>query len=90
MNRLPPQARVRLLFQDEARFGCISDQRRCWAPWPLRPLVGHQIIREFVYGLAAVSPLDGQLCSLVLPWVDTETMCLFLATPPPAFTTSSA
>jgi hypothetical protein len=79
MNRLPPGARVRLLFQDEARFGCISDQRRCWAPWPLRPIVGQQIIREFVYGLAAVSPLDGQLCSLILPWVDTETKSLFLA-----------
>jgi transposase len=70
---------LRLLFQDEARFGCISDQRRCWAPWPMRPIVGHQIVRQFVYGLAAVSPLDGQLCSLVLPWVDTETMSLFLA-----------
>ena len=79
MRQLPPQARVCLLFQDEARFGCISDQRRCWAPWPLPPMVGQQIIREFVYGLAAVSPFDGELCSLVLPWVDAETMSLFLA-----------
>lgn len=70
---------VRLLFQDEARFGRISDQRRCWAPLPLRPIIGHQIVRQFVYGLAAVSPLDGELCSLVLPWVDTEAMSLFLA-----------
>ena len=69
---------MRPLFQDEARFGRISDQRR-WAPWPLRPVVGRQIIREFVYGLAAVSPFDGELCSLVLPWVDTATMSLFLA-----------
>jgi len=79
LKHLPPGVRVRLLFQDEARFGCISDQRRCWAPWPLRPVVGHQVIREFVYGLAAVSPFDGELCSLVLPWVDAETMSLFLA-----------
>jgi hypothetical protein len=70
---------VRLLFQDEARFGRISDLRRCWAPWPLRPVVGQQIIREFVYGLAAVRPFDGELCSLVLPWVDTATLSLFLA-----------
>ena len=68
-----------MLFQDEARFGRISDQRRCWAPWPIRPVVGHQIVREFVYGLAAVSPFDGELCSLILPWVDTETMSVFLA-----------
>jgi len=79
LKHLPPGVRVRLLFQDEARFGCISDQRRCWAPWPLRPVVGHQVIREFVYGLAAVSPFDGELCSLVLPRVDAETMSLFLA-----------
>jgi len=79
LSRLPAGRRLRLLFQDEARFGCISDQRRCWAPLPFRPVVGHQIIRQFVYGLAAVSPLDGQFCSLVLPWVDTETMSLFLA-----------
>lgn len=57
----------------------VSDQRRCWAPWPLRPVVGQQIICEFVYGLAAVSPFEGELCSLVLPGVDTETMSLFLA-----------
>jgi len=76
---LPAGVRLRLLFQDEARFGCISDQRRCWAPWPLRPIVGQQIVRQFVYGLAAVSPLDGRLASLILPWVDAEVMSLFLA-----------
>ena len=79
LKQLPPHRRWRLLFQDEARFGRISDQRRCWAPWPIRPIVGHQIVREFVYGLAAVSPFDGELCSLILPWVDTETMSVFLA-----------
>jgi len=78
LRQLPSGTRLRLLFQDEARFGCISDQRRCWAPWPLRPIVGQQIVRQFVYGLAAVSPLDGQLCSLVLPWVDAPAMSMFL------------
>lgn len=70
---------VRLLFQDEARFGRLSDHRRCWAPWPSRPLVGQQVIREYTYALAAVSPQDGRLSSLVLPWVDTQTMSVFLA-----------
>ena len=27
-------------------------------------MVGQQIVRQLVYGLAAVSPLDGHLCSL--------------------------
>ena len=70
---------VRLLFQDEARFGRLSDHRRCWAPWPWRPTVGQQVIREYVYGLVAVSPQDGKFSSLVLPWVDTEAMSVFLA-----------
>jgi len=79
LRQLPSGAHLRLLFQDEARFGRISDQRRCWAPWPVRPVVGQQIVRQFVYGLAAVSPFDGELCSLVLPWVDAEVMSRFLA-----------
>lgn len=70
---------VRLLFQDEARFGRLSDHRRCWAPWPWRPTVGQPVIREYVYGLVAVSPPDGKFSSLVLPWVDTEAMAVFLA-----------
>ena len=70
---------VRLLFQDEARFGRLSDHRRCWAPWPTRPVVGQQVIREYVYRLAAVSPQDGKFSALVLPWEDAETMSVFLA-----------
>ena len=70
---------VRLLLQDEARFGRLSDQRRCWAPWPAQPVVGQQVIREYVYGLAAVSPQDGKFSALVLPWVDAEAMSVFLA-----------
>lgn len=31
---------LRLMFQDEARFGRISDCRYCWAPRPLRPMDG--------------------------------------------------
>ena len=75
----PVDLAVRLLFQDEARFGRLSDRRPCWAPWPSRPTVGQQVIREYPYALAAVSPLDGRLFTLVLPWVDTEAMSLFPA-----------
>ena len=31
-----------------------------------------------MYAVAAVSPLGGRLCSLVLPWMNAETMGLFL------------
>jgi hypothetical protein len=70
---------MRVLFQDEGRFGRISDARCGWAPLPLRPAVGSQIVREFVYAYAAVCPADGQMASLILPWVDARLMSLFLA-----------
>lgn len=52
---------VRLMFQDEARFGRMSDPRSCWAPAPHRPVVNLAMIREFRYEYAAVSPWDGCL-----------------------------
>ncbi len=67
------------MFQDEARFGRISDRRRCWGPWPQRPIVAGQVVREFLYACVAVSPLDGQMSSLVLPWMTAQTMSQFLA-----------
>jgi transposase len=67
------------MFQDEARFGRISDARRCWAPMGVRPEVNTQIVREYEYAFAALSPHDGTLDSLVLPSVHTEAMGVFLA-----------
>jgi transposase len=70
---------VRLMFQDEARFGRMQDPRRAWAPPGVRPLVPTEIVREYGYAYAAVSPHDGVLDSLVLPDVNAERMSLFLA-----------
>jgi DDE superfamily endonuclease len=70
---------VRLMFEDEARFGRLSEPHRCWAPKGIRPTVPAQIVREYEYAYAAVSPHDGTLDTLVLPWADTETMSVFLA-----------
>src|SRR4051812_7098948 len=70
---------VRVMFEDEARFGRISDPRRCWAPPGVRPEVSTQLIREYEYAFAAVSPQDGLLDTLVLPTVNTEAMGIFLA-----------
>jgi hypothetical protein len=41
--------RLRLMFQDEARFGLISDPRRVWAPPGIRPEVPGQIVRQYSY-----------------------------------------
>lgn len=66
------------MFQDEGRFGRISDARRCWVPPRMRPVVGCQLIREFTYAYAAVSPHDGVMDSLVLPEANATLMSLFL------------
>ena len=66
------------MFMDEARFGRISEVRRCWAPPGVRPVAFAQIEREYSYAYAAVSPFDGELVSLVLPTVNADMMSLFL------------
>src|SRR4051812_21475030 len=70
---------VRLMFEDEARFGRISDPRRCWAPPGVRPEVNTHLVREYEYAFAALSPHDGTLDTLVLPTVNAEAMSVFLA-----------
>lgn len=52
---------VRLMFQDEARFGRMARPRRCWAPLPWRPVMLNGYERQFVYVYGAVSPLQGDL-----------------------------
>ena len=66
------------MFQDEARFGRINATHRCWAPSGMRPEIGYQIIREYTYVYAAVSPFDGVMDSLVLPETSAYAMSLFL------------
>jgi len=70
--------RVRLMFQDEGRFGLLGMPRRCWAPRGTRPVVGARLQRKYIYAFTAVSPHDGVMDSLVLPWVSAQTMSLFL------------
>jgi len=75
----PAQGRtLRLMFQDEGRFGRISDPRRCWAPLRVRPDVRAALVREYSYAYAALSPWNGGLDSLILPYAGTECMNIFL------------
>ncbi|MBF0466686.1 MAG: hypothetical protein HQK88_07635 [Nitrospirae bacterium] len=46
----------------EARFGLISDIRRCWCPKPTRPLCSATVSQEYIY--AAVSVEDGSIDTL--------------------------
>ena len=45
------------MFQGEARFGRISDLRRCWAPLPVRPRCRGMLIHKYTYAYAAVDVL---------------------------------
>ena len=74
----PIKQPLRLMFQDEARFGRISDCCYCWCKKPERPMVKAMLCHQYVYAYAAVSPLDGKLDSLVLPEVNATCMQLFL------------
>jgi transposase len=69
---------VRLMFQDEARFGRMSDPRACWAPAPQRPVVGLALVREFRYEYAAISPWSGDLDYMTAEKMNTESMSRFL------------
>lgn len=69
---------LRVMFQDEARFGRINSPRACWAPKPVRPVVRKQTVREYTHVFGAVSPRDGVHDSLILPNADTRAMSCFL------------
>ena len=66
------------MFQDEARFGRISDPRACWAPAPHRPVVNMALVREYRYEYAAVSPWEGCLDFMTAEKMNTESMSRFL------------
>ena len=70
---------VRLMFQDEARFGRMVRIRRCWAPSPKRPMVCNGYEREFVYVYGAVSPIEGEFDWMTCRQMNTERMTEFLA-----------
>jgi transposase len=72
------QRPVKLMFQDEARFGRISDKCYCWAKFPLRPMVQAMITHQYTYAYAAVCPQDGAFDALVLPQVNGACMQIFL------------
>jgi transposase len=66
------------MFSDEGRFGRITDPHHCWAPAGTRPITHCQVIREYTYAYAAVSPVDGELDTLILPDMYTSTFSVFL------------
>ena len=66
------------MFQDEARFGRISDTRYCWCRRPARPLVHAMVTQQYTDAYGTVSPQDGRFDRLVLPHVNSDCMQIFI------------
>lgn len=69
---------LKVMFQDEARFGRINDPKRCWCRAGFRPSVGKQLVREYVYAYGAFDPKGGVADFLILPFMDSQNMNIFL------------
>lgn len=69
---------LKIMFQDEARFGRLPVIRSAWAPPGVRPVVPAAIEREFRYIYGAVSPFDGDVDWLVTEEMNTVNMNRFL------------
>ena len=69
---------LKVFFEDEGRFGRMSNPVRCWSPPGVRPLIPQQRVREYICAYTAVSPDDGENFSLILPRSNTEMMNIFL------------
>ncbi len=73
-----PDAKIRLMYEDEAGFGRISDLAKCWAPKGVRPTVYRHHIREYEYAYGAVDPISGDSFFLIMPYCNTVCMNAFL------------
>ena len=79
LNRVDLRGRsVRLMFQDEARFGRMARPRRCSVPLPWRAVMLNGYERQFVYVYGAVSPLQGDLDWMLCGEMNTVRMGEFL------------
>jgi transposase len=67
-----------VFFEDEARFGRISREMSCWVTANMIPTVARQMIREYIYAYAAISPQTGDCYSMISPYCNTEAMNEFL------------
>jgi putative transposase len=73
-----PDAKIRLMFMDEARYGRINEPERCWAPEGIRPVVLCQMIRDYVEVYGAVDPIHGDKCFVIAPRCNTQWTNAFL------------
>lgn len=73
-----PGRRLRLFFQDEARFGQQGTMTNVWAPTGSRPTVVRQTEYRSVWVSAAVCPETGLAEGLISPRMNVDTVNAFL------------
>ena len=73
-----PRTRLRVLFQDEARFGQQGTLSTVWAPTGSRPTVIRQNGRRSIWVFAVVEPATGWSMAMISRHANTESMQTFL------------
>ena len=73
-----PGKRLRIYFQDEARFGQQGTLTNVWAPTGSRPAAVRQTKYQYLWVIGAVCPETGQSDGLLTPRLDTRYINTFL------------
>jgi len=73
-----PHKRVRVIFEDEARFGQQGTLSRVWAERGTRPSVVRQNGRRSIWVFGAVEPLTGRSTAMMTPKANTDEMQSFV------------
>ena len=73
-----PHKRLRIYFQDEARFGQQGTLTNVWAKTGSRPTAVRQTAYQYVWVMAAVCPETGHGEGLITPRLDTRYINTFL------------
>ena len=60
LRNVNPDKKVRIMFQDEAGFGCINKPKYCWCNHKIRPSVPCNHLREYRYTYGAVESTTGE------------------------------
>jgi hypothetical protein len=84
---MPPEHTrpVRVLSQDESRFGLLTGRRRRLTAFGVQPVGTVQHVFEWFYVYGAVAPTTGERFFLELPYLNTESFPLFVDTFAQAF-----
>lgn len=64
----------KLFFQDESRFGLMTQAGRRWARRGHRPEMPYRQTREYLALFSSVCPETGEISSLISPYMNTHAM----------------